>query len=95
MKCIDTYQKSIEKHCFSLIFIEISGPEVANDLILDLKITLQEALLGFERAIQHLDGHLVHLQLPRGTVLRPGQAMVVEGEGMWLGFIALGVGSRV
>ena len=45
-----------------------------------LGITLTEALVGFEKRIRHLDGHEV--LLARSAVTRPGDVMVVEGEGM-------------
>jgi DnaJ family protein B protein 11 len=50
------------------------------DLIMTLGITLTEALVGFEKRIRHLDGHEV--LLARSAVTRPGDVMVVEGEGM-------------
>eukprot|EP00401_Gymnodinium_catenatum_P014467 CAMPEP_0117551822 /NCGR_PEP_ID=MMETSP0784-20121206/49387_1 /TAXON_ID=39447 /ORGANISM="" /LENGTH=484 /DNA_ID=CAMNT_0005348869 /DNA_START=80 /DNA_END=1531 /DNA_ORIENTATION=- len=55
---------------------------VGNDLSVTVKVTLYEALLGFERELVHLDGHLVKFSIDRGTVLRPGFGMVIEGEGM-------------
>lgn len=43
-------------------------------------IGVQEALLGFERNITHLDGHQVTLR--RTGVTQPGHVMTVKGEGM-------------
>ena len=41
---------------------------------------LSQALLGFERNITHLDGHIV--QLKRNGVTQPGFVQVIQGEGM-------------
>ncbi|KAF8920316.1 DnaJ-domain-containing protein [Mucidula mucida] len=43
-------------------------------------ISVDEALLGFDRNLTHLDGHLVRLQ--RSGVTQPGFVEVIEGEGM-------------
>ncbi|CAK9018789.1 unnamed protein product [Durusdinium trenchii] len=56
--------------------------KVGADLVIHLRISLMEALLGFQREIHHLDGHLVQVSLPRGSVLQPEELLVVEGEGM-------------
>lgn len=54
-----------------------------HDLSAELKITLSEALTGFSRVVlKHLDGRGIHLDHPRGKVLRPGQILKVPGEGM-------------
>jgi DnaJ family protein B protein 11 len=50
------------------------------DLVMTLGVTLTEALTGFEKKLRHLDGHEV--VLARADVTRPGDVMVVEGEGM-------------
>lgn len=39
-----------------------------------------QALLGFDRNLTHLDGHIVRLQ--RSGVTQPGFVEVIEGEGM-------------
>ncbi|KAF2203252.1 hypothetical protein GQ43DRAFT_438957 [Delitschia confertaspora ATCC 74209] len=55
------------------------------DLKAELKITLAEALTGFNRVVlTHLDGRGIQLnvQQPQGKVLRPGQVLKVPGEGM-------------
>ena len=55
------------------------------DLRAELKISLVEALTGFNRVIlTHLDGRGIQLniQQPNGKVLRPGQVLKVSGEGM-------------
>ncbi|KAG6331942.1 hypothetical protein ID866_7149 [Astraeus odoratus] len=43
-------------------------------------IGIDEALLGFERNLTHLDGH--NLELNRDGVTQPGYVQVIEGEGM-------------
>jgi len=50
-----------------------------------LKISLVEALTGFNRVVlTHLDGRGIQLNIkqPNGKVLRPGQVLKVPGEGM-------------
>eukprot|EP00435_Cladocopium_sp_Y103_P049595 s661_g15.t1 len=56
--------------------------KVGADLVIHLRISLLEALLGFDREIQHLDGHLVRIFVRRGTVVQPDEVLVIEGEGM-------------
>jgi DnaJ family protein A protein 2 len=54
------------------------------DLSAELNITLAEALCGFSRVVlTHLDGRGIHLNHPRGKVLKPGQVLKVPGEGMF------------
>ncbi|OCH95395.1 DnaJ-domain-containing protein [Obba rivulosa] len=43
-------------------------------------IGIEEALLGFERNLTHLDGHTVELK--RHAVTQPGFVQVIKGEGM-------------
>ncbi|KAH9945168.1 DnaJ-domain-containing protein [Epithele typhae] len=43
-------------------------------------ISVEEALLGFERNLTHLDGHIVELK--RKVVTQPGYVQVIKGEGM-------------
>ncbi|KAI0707338.1 DnaJ-domain-containing protein [Earliella scabrosa] len=43
-------------------------------------ITVAEALLGFERNLTHLDGHLVELK--RHSVTQPGYVQTIKGEGL-------------
>ena len=60
-------------------FFERSG----NDLLTTVKITLSEALLGFDRIlVTHLDGRGVRVTSPKGKVIQPGQSIVLRGEGM-------------
>jgi DnaJ family protein A protein 2 len=54
-----------------------------HDLLAELKITLAESLCGFSRVVlKHLDGRGIQVTHPRGKVLKPGQVLKVEGEGM-------------
>merc|ERR1712216_883398 len=51
-----------------------------NDLTIKDKISLRQALLGFEKTIKHLDGHGVKIR--REGVTMPGAVMKVAEEGM-------------
>lgn len=51
-----------------------------NDLFTKLKISLEEALLGFSKEIIHLDSHPVLLE--REKVTQPGEIQRIPGEGM-------------
>lgn len=54
-----------------------------HDLLAELKITLAESLCGFSRVVlKHLDGRGIHLNHPRGKVLKPGEILKIPGEGM-------------
>lgn len=55
---------------------------IGNDLAVTVPVSLYEALLGFERELVHLDGHIVSFGVPRGTVVRPGGGLEIAGEGM-------------
>lgn len=54
------------------------------DLSAELKITLAEALTGFDRVVlKHLDGRGIQLKVdPKGRILKPEQVLKVAGEGM-------------
>ena len=55
------------------------------DLQAELEVELSEALTGFHRVVlTHLDGRGIslHVQQPRGKVLRPDEVLKVPGEGM-------------
>lgn len=48
-----------------------------------MKITLSEALLGFDRILlNHLDGRGIQVASPSGKAIKSGQAIVLRGEGM-------------
>lgn len=55
---------------------------IGNDLLVTVRVSLFEALLGFERKIRHLDGHVVTVKVDRGAVIRPHSGLEISGEGM-------------
>ena len=53
------------------------------DLSITVKLTLLEALIGFDKIIvNHLDGHGVRLCIPKGRVIQPGETLVLRDQGM-------------
>ncbi|KAF0700507.1 Aste57867_8968 [Aphanomyces stellatus] len=52
------------------------------NLIMEKKISLVEALCGFETIVEHLDGRHVHVKSVAGEVIKPNQFKAVHGEGM-------------
>lgn len=63
------------------------------DLKADLNVTLAEALTGFSRVVlTHLDGRKLKYTSTVGKVLRPGDVIVVRGEGMPFGHRREGFG---
>ncbi|EQC39456.1 hypothetical protein SDRG_03658 [Saprolegnia diclina VS20] len=52
------------------------------NLIMEKKISLVEALCGFECYIEHLDGRHLHIKTKPGEVIKPNQFKAVQGEGM-------------
>lgn len=56
---------------------------LGHDLSAEIKISLVEALSGFSRVVlKHLDGRGIHIERPRGKILRPGDCLKIPGEGM-------------
>lgn len=53
-----------------------------NDLLMDVNITLQEALFGFFRSVKHLNGRNVWFQSPKNEVIQADDVFMIEGEGM-------------
>jgi len=54
-----------------------------NDLLCHVKITLIEALAGFDKIIAlHLDGRGIHVSHPAGEVIKPGDIRRIPHEGM-------------
>lgn len=52
-------------------------------MLTHVKITLSEALLGFDRIlVTHLDGRGVRVSSPPGKVIRPDDTIILRGEGM-------------
>ncbi|WBW72633.1 DNAJ protein Xdj1 [Schizosaccharomyces osmophilus] len=59
---------------------------VGDDLKAKLQISLAEALVGFKRAVvTTLDGRILEYCQPAGKILRPGNCIVIPGEGMYRG----------
>lgn len=52
------------------------------DLLIDLKISITEALLGFDRTIKLLDGKEIKIQSPVGEVSGPDSVFVIPNYGM-------------
>lgn len=52
-----------------------------NDLKIKIQLTLEQALLGFEYEITHLDGHKVWLDR-NDMITKPGLMVRMKGEGM-------------
>eukprot|EP00668_Euglena_longa_P032287 GGOE01041592.1.p1 GENE.GGOE01041592.1~~GGOE01041592.1.p1 ORF type:complete len:341 (-),score=118.09 GGOE01041592.1:223-1245(-) len=68
-----------------LIFKVKSAPHpyfqrAKDDLHMDMEVSLLEALVGFHKTVQHLDGRIVDVE--REAVTPPGFRMVLKGEGM-------------
>jgi len=53
-----------------------------NDLIIDYKLTLVEALAGFSFSIKHLDDREILVKSEKDEIINPGDIRVIEGEGM-------------
>merc|ERR1712187_939817 len=51
-----------------------------NDLHMEMKVSLREALLGWSQTIRHIDGHTV--ELSSSDVTKHLQVFMIEGEGM-------------
>lgn len=52
------------------------------NLILERKISLVEALCGFETQVKHLDDRVLLLKTKPGDVIKPNSFKAVQGEGM-------------
>lgn len=55
---------------------------VGDNLYHDITISLEEALLGFKKRINHLDGHLVEISSKDDEIIQPFSWKVISGEGM-------------
>uniref|UniRef100_G3PPX8 DnaJ heat shock protein family (Hsp40) member A2 n=1 Tax=Gasterosteus aculeatus aculeatus TaxID=481459 RepID=G3PPX8_GASAC len=53
-----------------------------NDLFMNHKLGLVEALCGFQFMLKHLDERQLVVKYPPGKVIEPGSVRVVRGEGM-------------
>lgn len=54
-----------------------------DDLLMEVEVSLLEALVGFKKKFSHMDGHEVPLE--SSEITRPGQTRVIKGEGMPVG----------
>ncbi|CAM9639510.1 unnamed protein product [Ectocarpus fasciculatus] len=52
------------------------------DLALKLDLKLSEALCGFTKTVTHLDGRVLKIESPPGSVVKPESVRCIEGEGM-------------
>ena len=52
------------------------------DLLMDLKISLSEALLGFEKAVKHLDGKEIWIKSRKGEISSPDDILMLNDLGM-------------
>lgn len=52
------------------------------DLMVELNISISEALFGFERNITMLDGNVLYFRSPSSRVVRPGDIFTIDGYGM-------------
>lgn len=50
-------------------------------MVTEVEITLKQALLGFEKEIKHLDGHMVKLKR-ENIVTQHNQQQIIRDEGM-------------
>lgn len=55
---------------------------VGTQLIVNHKISLRDALCGFDLPIKHLDGRLINVQITPGQCIDPSFAWIVKREGM-------------
>jgi DnaJ family protein A protein 2 len=55
---------------------------VGTKLVVNHKISLRDALCGFELPIQHLDGRLINVKILPGQCVDPNFAWIVKREGM-------------
>ena len=51
-------------------------------LVLFRKITLAQALCGYEFSFTHLDGRPLHIKSRPGDIISPGSVKIIRGEGM-------------
>ncbi|EPS40844.1 hypothetical protein H072_5291 [Dactylellina haptotyla CBS 200.50] len=71
------------KQTVEVVIQEAKHPRFTRDgdnLKVDLDVTLDEALGGLNRTLDHLDGRKVPIKLNKG--IQPGQVVIKKGEGM-------------
>lgn len=52
------------------------------DLVQRVELSLTESLCGFVKTITHLDGRVLKIESPAGTVIKQDQVKMIQGEGM-------------
>lgn len=52
------------------------------DLLTTIELELSEALCGFTKTIQHMDGRSLKIESPAGKVIEPDSVHCIQGEGM-------------
>ncbi|RHY24307.1 hypothetical protein DYB32_008897, partial [Aphanomyces invadans] len=62
--------------------ITVAYERKGGNLIFEKKISLVEALTGFETIVEHLDGRHLHVKSVPGEVIKPNQFKAIQGEGM-------------
>jgi DnaJ family protein A protein 2 len=55
---------------------------IHNDLITEKRISLTDALCGFQIEVNHLSGERMTIRSAKGSIAKPGQMWVVPGRGM-------------
>lgn len=69
-----------------VFFIQIADHKVfkrrAADLLMEVEVTLSEALCGFTLPVTHLDGRTVLIQNKPGEIIKPNMIKAVLDEGM-------------
>jgi DnaJ family protein A protein 2 len=55
---------------------------IHNDLITEKRISLMDALCGFQITLDHLSGEKMTIRSAKGSIAKPGQMWVVPGRGM-------------
>jgi DnaJ family protein A protein 2 len=53
-----------------------------NDLFIEKKLTLHEALTGFQFTIPHMDGRVLVIKSATGEIIKPDDIRSINGEGM-------------
>lgn len=52
------------------------------DLVMTMNLKLAESLCGFTKTITHLDGRVLKIEAPEGTVTKHDAVRMINGEGM-------------
>ena len=63
-------------------FLSFANRRVGTNLVTTVRITLWDALRGFQKELQGIDGQRVTLEYPRGSFCWPGTKRIFHGHGM-------------